>query len=95
VIINTRTTNFLKYNLRYLLKGIAFMKFIAFKLIIFCSSAASSMDERDDEVPTTTAVAFSVNNSQPLSRRTRLLKVDSQVGVHVDGSYRPSSVDGG
>lgn len=71
------------------------MKFIAFKLIIFCSSAASSMHETDDEVPTTTAVAFSVNNSQPLSRRTRLLKVDSQIGVHVDGSYRPSSVDGG
>ncbi|KAE7997019.1 hypothetical protein FH972_001691 [Carpinus fangiana] len=59
------------------------------------SSAASSVHERDDEMPTTTAVAFSVNNSQPSSRRTRLLKVDSQIGVHVDGSYRPSSVDGG
>lgn len=54
------------------------------------SSAASSVHERDDEVPTTTAVAFSVNNSQPLSRRTRLLKGDNQ-----DGSYRPGSADGG
>ncbi|XP_075670518.1 exocyst complex component SEC8 [Castanea sativa] len=58
------------------------------------SSAASSVHERDDEVPTTTAVAF-VNNSQPLSRRTRLMKGDSQIGIHVDGSYRPGSVDGG
>uniref|UniRef100_A0A7N2MDR3 Exocyst complex component Sec8 n=1 Tax=Quercus lobata TaxID=97700 RepID=A0A7N2MDR3_QUELO len=59
------------------------------------SSAASSVHERDDEVPTTTAVAFFVNNSQPLSRRTRLMKGDSQIGIHVDGSYRPGSVDGG
>ncbi|GMY09274.1 exocyst complex component sec8, partial [Fagus crenata] len=54
------------------------------------SSAASSVHERDDEVPTTTAVAFSVNNSQPLSRRTRLLK-----GDNLDGSIRPGSADGG
>lgn len=66
------------------------MRFIALKLTIFCSSAASSVHERDDEVPTTTAVAFSVNNSQPLSRRTRLLK-----GDNLDGSYRPGSADGG
>ncbi|KAB1219033.1 Exocyst complex component SEC8 [Morella rubra] len=59
------------------------------------SSAALSMYERDDEVPTTTAVALYVNNSQPLSRRTRLLKGDNQIGVHADGSYRPGSVDGG
>ncbi|KAM7532360.1 hypothetical protein LguiB_035770 [Lonicera macranthoides] len=61
------------------------------------SSAASSMNDDDDAVPTTTAVSFSMNNSQPLSRRTRLLKGDNQVGVYGigDGSYRPSSVDGG
>ncbi|KAF5467063.1 hypothetical protein F2P56_016928 [Juglans regia] len=59
------------------------------------SSAASSMYEKDDEVPTTTAVALSVYNSQPLSRRTRLLKGDNQIGFHVDGSYRSGSVDGG
>lgn len=85
----------MNYSLRYFLKAIALMKFIALKLTIFCSSAASSVHERDDEVPTTTAVAFFVNNSQPLSRRTRLMKGDSQIGIHVDGSYRPGSVDGG
>ncbi|KAG6665606.1 hypothetical protein CIPAW_02G172100 [Carya illinoinensis] len=59
------------------------------------SSAASSIHERDDEVPTTTAVVLSVNNSQSLSRRTRLLKGDNQFGFQTDGSCRPSSVDGG
>ncbi|XP_059644811.1 exocyst complex component SEC8 isoform X1 [Cornus florida] len=61
------------------------------------SSAPSSMNERDDELPTTTAVALSMNNSQSLSRRTRLLKGDNQFGASGlgDGSYRPSSVDGG
>ncbi|KAH7857653.1 hypothetical protein Vadar_015032 [Vaccinium darrowii] len=58
------------------------------------SIASSRLSERDDEVPTTTAVAFSINNSQPFSRRTRLLKVDNQIGAYGDGSYRPSSVDG-
>ncbi|KAL5545052.1 hypothetical protein UlMin_008836 [Ulmus minor] len=56
---------------------------------------SSSINENDDEVPTTTAVALSMNNSQPLSRRTRLLKGDNQFGVHGDGLYRPSSIDGG
>ncbi|KAL5566262.1 hypothetical protein UlMin_029426 [Ulmus minor] len=55
---------------------------------------SSSINENDDEVPTTTAVALSMNNSQPLSRRTRLLKGDNQFGVHGDGLYRPSSIDG-
>ncbi|XP_040999810.1 exocyst complex component SEC8-like isoform X2 [Juglans microcarpa x Juglans regia] len=59
------------------------------------SSAASSIYERDDEVPTTTAVVLSVDNSQSLSQRTRLLKGDNQFGFQTDGSYRPSSVDGG
>lgn len=55
------------------------------------------MNDDDDAVPTTTAVSFSMNNSQPLSRRTRLLKGDNQIGAYGigDGSYRPSSVDGG
>ncbi|KAK2995859.1 hypothetical protein RJ640_015819 [Escallonia rubra] len=61
------------------------------------SSGASSIHDMDDAVPTTTAVSFSINNSQPLSRRTRLLKGDNQFGANGfgDGSYRPSSVDGG
>ncbi|KAL5542595.1 hypothetical protein UlMin_010305 [Ulmus minor] len=56
---------------------------------------SSSINENDDEVRTTTAVALSMNNSQPLSRRTRLLKGDNQFGVHGDGLYRLSSIDGG
>jgi exocyst complex component 4 len=61
------------------------------------SSAVSSMIDEDDTVPTTAAAAFSMNSSQPLSRRTRLLKGENQSGVYGigDGSYRPSSVDGG
>lgn len=55
------------------------------------SSVASSMNERDDELPTTTAVAFTMSNSQSLSRRTRL-KGDNH-GL-MDGSYRAGSVDG-
>ncbi|XVF83080.1 hypothetical protein PTKIN_Ptkin16aG0103900 [Pterospermum kingtungense] len=61
------------------------------------SSVASSMHEKDDEVPTTTAVAFTANTSQPVSRRTRSARGDSQLGSLglVDGSYRPGSIDGG
>lgn len=63
--------------------------------LILCSSAVSSIDERDEEVPTTTAVAFSMNNSQPLSRRTRLLKGDNQFGLlGLGDGYRPGSIDG-
>ncbi|XP_076957370.1 exocyst complex component SEC8-like isoform X1 [Bidens hawaiensis] len=52
------------------------------------SSATPSMNEKDDAIPTTTVAAFSMNNSQSLSRRTRLQKGDSHVGVasSVDGS---------
>lgn len=47
-------------------------------------------------MPTTTAVAFSMNSSQPLSRRTRLLKGDNQFGVlGLGDGYRPGSIDGG
>eukprot|EP00262_Sarcandra_glabra_P014354 TRINITY_DN4195_c0_g1_i1.p1 TRINITY_DN4195_c0_g1~~TRINITY_DN4195_c0_g1_i1.p1 ORF type:complete len:1080 (+),score=210.22 TRINITY_DN4195_c0_g1_i1:352-3591(+) len=56
------------------------------------SSASTSIHERDDEVLLTTTVSFSINSSQPLSRRTRSLKVDNQFG---DGFYRPGSIDGG
>ncbi|CAH2054211.1 unnamed protein product [Thlaspi arvense] len=61
------------------------------------SSVASSIYERDDEVPTTTAVAASRMSSQPLSRRTRTLKGDSQFGVRglTNGSHRTASMDEG
>ncbi|KAJ4898264.1 Exocyst complex component SEC8 [Raphanus sativus] len=61
------------------------------------SSVASSIYERDDEVPTTTAVAASRMSSQPLSRRTRTLKGDSQFGVRglTNGSHRTVSTEEG
>ncbi|KAL8145847.1 hypothetical protein AgCh_003846 [Apium graveolens] len=61
------------------------------------SSAAASIHDTDDAVPTTTAASFSINNLQPLSRRTRSHKGDNQFGAYglVDGPYIPSSVDGG
>ncbi|KAL0744011.1 hypothetical protein Bca4012_085524 [Brassica carinata] len=61
------------------------------------SSVASSVYERDDEVPTTTAVAVSRMSSQPLSRRTRTLKGDSQFGVRglTNGSHRTASTEEG
>ncbi|KAL9994747.1 putative Sec8 exocyst complex component specific domain, exocyst complex component Sec8/EXOC4 [Helianthus debilis subsp. tardiflorus] len=55
------------------------------------SSATPSMNEKDDAIPTTTIAAFLMNNSQSLSRRTRLQKGDSHVGA----SGFASSVDGG
>ncbi|XP_038971816.1 exocyst complex component SEC8 [Phoenix dactylifera] len=58
------------------------------------SSTTLSIPERDDEIPTTTAVGLSVSSSQPLSRRTRSLKGDNHIGGP-DGSYRPGSVDAG
>lgn len=61
------------------------------------SSSTTNIDEKDDEVPTITAVSLSSNQSQPLSRRTRLLKGDNQFGALGlgDGLYRPGSVDEG
>ncbi|XP_009135105.2 exocyst complex component SEC8 [Brassica rapa] len=61
------------------------------------SSVASSIYERDDEVPTTTAVATSQMSSQPLSRRTRTLKGDSQFGARglTNGSHRSASIEEG
>ncbi|KAJ0045441.1 hypothetical protein Pint_05990 [Pistacia integerrima] len=61
---------------------------------ISCSVVASNLHELDDEVPTTVAVTFTMNNSQSLSRRTRL-KGDNQFGAHglADGSYS-STLDG-
>ncbi|PIA37215.1 hypothetical protein AQUCO_03000065v1 [Aquilegia coerulea] len=59
------------------------------------SSATTGIDETDDEVPTITA-SLSMNQSQPLSRRTRLLKGDNQLAALGlgDGLHRPGSVDG-
>ncbi|ESQ49029.1 hypothetical protein EUTSA_v10019960mg [Eutrema salsugineum] len=61
------------------------------------SSVASSIYEKDDDVPTTTAVAASRMSSQPLSRRTRTLKGDSQFGVRglTNGSHKTASIDEG
>ncbi|KAJ7970487.1 exocyst complex component SEC8 [Quillaja saponaria] len=58
-------------------------------------NCVESLLESDDEVQTTTAVALSVHSSQSLSRRTRSLKGDNQRNAHMDGSFRPGSVDGG
>ncbi|CAL9185668.1 unnamed protein product, partial [Musa hybrid cultivar] len=61
------------------------------------NSATISISEREDEVLTATGLEYSVNSLQPLSRRTRLVKVDSYFGgsVSADGSYRPGSIDDG
>ncbi|CAA3012243.1 exocyst complex component SEC8 [Olea europaea subsp. europaea] len=61
------------------------------------SSVVSSINEIDEAMPTTTAISFSMNNFQTLSRRTRLLKGDNQLGTFGAGDRfcRPSSVDGG
>ncbi|KAI3974789.1 hypothetical protein MKX01_028049 [Papaver californicum] len=61
------------------------------------SSVTTSIDERDDDLPTTTAHASSMNNSQPLSRRTRLFKGDNQFSASGlgDGFYRRESAEGG
>ncbi|CAH9130015.1 unnamed protein product [Cuscuta epithymum] len=60
------------------------------------SPALLSVSEKDDEVLTRRFITMSLNNSQPLSRRTRLLKGDNQFGSFgvCDGSKIPSSVDG-
>ncbi|RRT45505.1 hypothetical protein B296_00055095 [Ensete ventricosum] len=60
-------------------------------------SATLSISEREDEVLTATGLEYSVNSLQPLSRRTRLVKVDSHFGgsVSADGSYMPGSIDDG
>lgn len=62
-------------------------------LMALCSLTTLSVPDRDDEIPTTTAIGLSVSGSQPLSRRTRSLKGDNHIGGP-DGSFRPGSVDG-
>ncbi|KAK4756090.1 hypothetical protein SAY87_009847 [Trapa incisa] len=59
-------------------------------------SSTSSIHDKDEEIPTTTAIALS-SNSQPVSRRTRLLKNESHIGGQglADGSFRSVSIDGG
>ncbi|KAI3458935.1 hypothetical protein Pfo_015598 [Paulownia fortunei] len=61
------------------------------------SSVVSSINESDDAIPTSTATTFSMNYSHSLSRRTRLLKGDNNLGTYGtgDGFNGPSSVDGG
>ncbi|CAN1298589.1 Exocyst complex component SEC8 [Linum perenne] len=50
------------------------------------SSVASTMDEREDELPTITAAAYTMTGSQSLSRRTRMMKGEHH--GHTDGSLR-------
>ncbi|XP_020701000.1 exocyst complex component SEC8 isoform X2 [Dendrobium catenatum] len=61
------------------------------------SSASLNMPEKDDEVPTTTAVSFSVSSSHPISKRTRSIKADNHLSGSAfgDGSFRTISIDGG
>lgn len=63
--------------------------------IVLCSSSGP-INNKDEEIPATTAVALS-NSSQPVSRRTRLLKSEchsSGQGL-ADQSFRSTSIDGG
>ncbi|CAN1780283.1 Exocyst complex component SEC8 [Linum perenne] len=55
------------------------------------SSVASTMDEREDELPTITAAAYTMTGSQSLSRRTRMMKGEHH--GHTDGSLS-SSLEG-
>ncbi|CAL1374214.1 unnamed protein product [Linum trigynum] len=55
------------------------------------SSVASTMDEREDDLPTITAAAYTMNGSQSLSRRTRMIKGENH--GQTDGSLS-SSFDG-
>ncbi|CAN1218344.1 Exocyst complex component SEC8 [Linum perenne] len=50
------------------------------------SSVTSTMDEREDELPTITATAYTMTGSQSLSRRTRMMKGEHH--GHTDGSLR-------
>ncbi|KAM0954430.1 putative Sec8 exocyst complex component specific domain, exocyst complex component Sec8/EXOC4 [Dioscorea sansibarensis] len=60
------------------------------------SSASLSVPD-SDELPTTTAIGLTVSNPQPLSRRTRSMKVDNHLNGSTfgDGFHRPGSIDGG
>ncbi|CAM8918344.1 unnamed protein product [Rhodiola kirilowii] len=58
------------------------------------SSAALGLFEGDDDMPTTTASTYSVNNLRSLSRRTRSVRGDSQ-SVSGDKSFKAGSHDGG
>lgn len=60
----------------------------------FCSSATLNMLEGDEAL--TTAIGYSLNSTQPQSRRTRSMKGDNHFGgpASVDGFLRTGSVDG-
>lgn len=70
---------------------IAVSRFCLYNLdhVFFFCSLVASLQDKDEEMPTTTAVA---SNSHPVSRRTRLLKSDNHF---VEGSFRSASVDEG
>lgn len=55
------------------------------------SSALSNIDEMDDTLPIPAVGTISLNNTQTLSRRTRLLKGDNQLGSY--GLGAPTGVD--
>ncbi|KAG6496533.1 hypothetical protein ZIOFF_044400 [Zingiber officinale] len=59
------------------------------------SSASLRISEMEDQVLNATAIDNSVNSAQPLSRRTRLVKIENHFGgsLSADGSYRPGSID--
>ncbi|XP_047332675.1 exocyst complex component SEC8 [Impatiens glandulifera] len=61
------------------------------------SLAISGLNDKDDELPTTSVASLSINSSQPLSRRTRSMKGDNQSGHYGtgDGFLRPNSIDEG
>lgn len=61
------------------------------------SSASFSISEMEDEVLKATAIDTLANNSQSLSRRTRLVKIENHFGgsLSADGAYRPGSIDDG
>ncbi|CAI0410952.1 unnamed protein product [Linum tenue] len=52
------------------------------------SSVVATMDEREDDLPTITAAAYTMNGSQSLSRRTRMIKGENH--GQTDGSLSSS-----
>lgn len=96
LLFDLKNCRFLAWQHEFFLSTYVFYAILSLRQNISCSVVASNLHEMDDEVPTTVAVAFTTNNSQSLSRRTRL-KGDNQFGAHglADGSHRSVSVDGG
>ncbi|KAM7272656.1 hypothetical protein ACFE04_027319 [Oxalis oulophora] len=57
------------------------------------SSIGSSIYDKDDDMPTTTAAALVLNNSPSLSRRTRLLKAENNGLGSTDGGDEDGSTE--